>query len=148
MKNFKIILAVASLLYFSGCTQPKAEEMLNNHARKQEIFSAILSNDAACSELMDSMMMTHHEQMMTKMNDMMKGNQPMQMGLMDNMMGMCKDDSSMCKMMMGKTMDMCDSDNGKCKMMMGTMQEHPKAMESMKGMGMCDMKDMKGMKMK
>ncbi len=145
MKSLIIILAVASLFYFSGCTQPKASEMLNNDAQKQEIFSAILSNDDACSEMIDSLMIKHHEQMMTKMNGKMNGNQSMQMGMMDNMMGMCNSDSSMCKMMMGKTMDMCDMDKSKCKMMMGSMQEHPKTMESLKDMGMCDMK---GMKMK
>ena len=37
-------------------------------------------------------------------------------------------------------MEMCDMDKSKCKMMMGSMQEHPKGMESMKDMGMCNMK--------
>ena len=54
----------------------------------------------------------------------------------------------MCKMMMGKTMDMCDMDKSKCSMMMGSMKEHPKSMQSMKDMGMCNMKGMDMSKMK
>ena len=46
----------------------------------------------------------------------------------------------MCKTMMGKTMDMCDADQSNCKMMVGSMQTHPKATKTMKGMG-----NMKGM---
>ncbi len=142
-KISSLLLLAAGFLYITSCTQPKAADMLQNDAQKSEIIAAILVNDAVSSELMDSLMIKHHDQMMMKMNSMMSSDKMMQGDMLGKMMDMCKTDSSMCKMMMGKTMDMCDMDKSKCSMMMGSMQEHPKAMKTMQDMGMCDMKGMK-----
>jgi len=138
-----IILLATGLQFITSCTQPTAKNMLENDAQKRDIISAILVNDAVSSELMDSLMIRHHDQMMTKMNSMMTGDKMMQGEMMGTMMDMCKSNDAMCAMMMGKTMDMCDADSTKCKMMMSSMQSHPNVMKSMQGM--CDMK---GMKMK
>lgn len=142
-KISSLLLLAAGFLYITSCTQPKAADMLQNDAQKSEIIAAILVNDAVSSELMDSLMIKHHEQMMMKMNSMMSGDKMMQGDMMGKMMEMCKSDSSMCKMMMDETMAMCDADQGKCNMMMTSMKSHPNVMKSMKGM--CDME---GMKMK
>lgn len=136
-----VLLATASIC-ITGCMQHNMSDMFNDDSHRGEMFSEILQNDQWSSELIDSLMMKHHELMMTKMNDMMKSDQSMQMGMMDNMMSMCSTDSTMCKMMMDKTMGMCDMDTAKCNMMMGSMHQHPKAMKTMKDMGMCDMKNM------
>lgn len=146
MKNITILLATAVILFSTGCAQSKASDMLKNDAQKKEIISAILSNDQASSELMDSLMIRHHEEMMMKMNTMMTGDTMMQQDMMTKMMDMCDTDSSMCKIVMGKMMDMCDTDQSKCNMMMGSMQSHAHVMKSMQGM--CDMKGMKMGKMK
>lgn len=135
-----MILLATATIYITGCTQPKASEMLKNDTQKNEIYSAILSNDQLSSELMDSLMMKHHDQIMLKMNSVMMGDKDMQMGMMDNMMSMCKNDSSMCKMMMGTTMDMCDADQSKCNMMMNTAQSRPNVKKAMDAM--CNMKSM------
>lgn len=143
-----IILLATGFQFITACTQPTAKNMLENDAQKRDIISAILVNEAVSSELMDSLMIRHHDQMMTKMNSMMTGDKMMQGEMMGTMMDMCKSDDAMCAMMMGKTMDMCDADSTKCKMMMSSMQSHPNVMKSMQGM--CDMKgmDMKQMKSK
>ena len=145
-KNSTILLAAAAIIWTSGCTKPKAGPDLTNDTQKKEIISAVLNDSQVSSELLDSLMVTHHEQVMTKMHSMMKGDMAMQGNMMDQMMDMCKSDTSMCKTMMSKTMDMCDADPSKCKMMVGAMQSHPKGMTSMQGMGMCDMNSMGGMK--
>lgn len=142
-KLSSLLLLAAGFIYITSCTQSNAGDMLQNDVRKREIIAAILVNDTVSSELMDSLMIKHHGEMMMKMNSMMAGDKMMQGDMMDKMMDMCKADSSMCKMMMGKTMDMCDMDKSKCSMMMGSMQDHPKAMKTMQDMGMCDMKGMK-----
>ena len=119
-----MILLTAAVFYLSGCSQPNVSDMLLHEDQKKEIYSAILSNDQASSELMDSLMTKHHEQMMMKMHSMMMGDAMMQKDMMDKMMDMCNADSSMCKMMMG------------------SMQSRPNVMKSMQSM--CDMNSMKG----
>ena len=133
-----IVLLAIGLLYITACTQPTAPSMLQNDEQKKDIISAILVNEAVSSELMDSLMIHHHDQMMTKMNSMMTGDKMMQGEMMGTMMDMCKSDDAMCKNMMDKTMEMCDADSTKCKMMMGSMQSHPNVMKSIQGM--CNMK--------
>ena len=122
MKTIMILLVTASR-YITGCTQNNMSDMFTNDAHRGEMFSEILKNDQWSSELIDSLMMKHHGEMMTKMNDMMKGDQRMQMGMMDSMMSMCNADSSMCKMMMS------------------SMQSRPNVMKSMQSMS--DMNEMK-----
>ena len=142
-KISSLLLFASGFLYITSCTQPKAADMLQNDAQKSEIIAAILVNDAVSSELMDSLMIKHHEQMMMKMNSMMSGDKMMQGDMMGKMMEMSKSDSSMCKMMMNETMAMCDADQSKCNMMMTAMKSHPNVMKSVK-----EMCDMEGMKMK
>lgn len=138
-----LMLLLATLLYLTGCTQPKVSAMLKDDAQKKEIISAILSDEQVSAELIDSLMNKNHGQMMIKMNAMMSGDKMMQGNMMGKIMDMCKTDSAMCKKMMGMTMDMCDADQSKCNMMMGAMQSHPNVLKSVQSM--CDMK---GMKMK
>ena len=122
MKNSTMLLAAAAILYITGCTQPKVSDMMKNDAQKKEIFSAILSDDSLSSQLMDSLMVKHPEQMMMKMHSMVMSNKSMQENMMGKMMDMCKTDSSMCRMMMSNMMDMCNTDSSMCKMMMKSMQ--------------------------
>lgn len=136
-------LIVIAMVYLSGCEQPDSSTMLKDDARRKEVISTLVNDDQASSELIDSLLIKHHGEVMTKMNVMMGEDKHMQGDMMGNMMSMCKTDSAMCKMMMNETMAMCDADQGKCNMMMSAMQSHPNVMKSMKGM--CDME---GMKMK
>lgn len=118
-----VLLAAAVVFYITGCAQPKAPDMLKNDAQKKEIFSAILNNEQAVSEMMDSIIVQHRDHLMMKMHSMTKGNAMME------------------KEMMGKMMEMCNTDTSMCKMMMSSMQTQPNVMKSMKGM--CDMPGMK-----
>lgn len=136
-------LLVLCILYLSSCAQPDASTMLKDDSRRKAIISELVNDDQASSELIDSLLLKHHGEVMTKMNAMMGGDKGMQGDMMKNMMSMSKSDSSMCKMMMDETMAMCDADQGKCNMMMTSMKSHPNVMKSVKGM--CDME---GMKMK
>lgn len=124
VKKSTILFSALAVFYIIGCTQPKASDILNNDAQKKELFSAIVSNDQASSELIDSLVTKRHEQVMMKMHSVMKT------------------DPTMGKMMMGKMMEMCNDDSSMCKMMMSSLQSHPKVMKSMEGM--CDMNSMKG----
>ena len=101
-----------------------------------------MDNDTYMKEVMVAMKAKHGDAIASNSGDMMKEDKVMGTNMMGNMMDMCMADTDMCKMMMGKTMEMCDMDKSKCKMMMGSMKEHPKGMESMKDMGMCNMKGM------
>lgn len=142
MKTFSLLLVIA-VIYLSGCTQPDSSTILKDDARRKAIISELVNDDQSSTELIDSLLLKHHDEVMTKMNAMMGGDKRMQGAMMGNMMSMCKSDSSMCKMMMNETMAMCDADQGKCNMMLGAMQSHPNVMKSMKGI--CNME---GMKMK
>lgn len=124
IKKTTLLLSALAVFYITGCTQPKASDILKNDAQKKELFSAIVSSDQASSELIDSLVTRRHEQVMMKMHTMMKT---------DPMMG---------KMMMGKMMEMCNDDSLMCKMMMNSMQSHSKVMKSMESM--CNMNNMKG----
>jgi len=151
MKKMKIIfLAVISLFLFTKCENSSSDKLCNNAESRGKIISTLMHSDTYMNEVMDSMMQSNHSmQMMAgnhNMMNMMMSDPSTHTMIMDKMMNMSNTDSSMCKMMMGKTMDMCDVDQGKCGMMLGSMQEHPKAMQTMQDMGMCNMKGMNGMK--
>jgi hypothetical protein len=104
-----------------------------------------MDNPTYMNEVMTAMKSKHGEAIVSTSCEMMKDDKATCEKMMVNMMDMCKTDTAMCKMMMGKIMEMCDMGKEKCKMMMTSMNEHPKGMQSMKEMGMCNMK---GMKMK
>lgn len=141
MKTLVILLTMASLTILS-CTQPSVSEILKSEAGKKEVISAVLSNEQVSAELLDSLMLTQHTQMMTKMDAMMKGDAMMQSDMMGKMMDMCKTDTTMYKKMVGQMMDMCNADQSRCEMMKMSMRSRPNVMKSMQDMG-----DMKGMKM-
>lgn len=142
MKNLSIlILSVTTVLMLTQCNNSSADKLCGNADSRGKVISELMNNDEYMMEVMDSMNTRHGDAMVTASCDMMKGEKA-GMQMMNSMMSMCKDDSTMCKKMMGKTMDMCDSDDEKCKMMMATMNEHPKSMQSMMDMGMCNMKGM------
>lgn len=136
-----LFLLTGATLYITACTQPDTSTMLKDDVRKKEIISALVNDDEASSALIDSLLLKHHGEVMTKMNAMMSGDATMKGDMMGRMMDMCKTDSTMCKMMMDETMAMCDADAGKCKMIMSSMESHPNVMKSVQGM--CDMKGMK-----
>ncbi len=126
MKKLTIsLLAVAMIISFTQCSNSSPETLCSNADTRAKIISSLMNNETYMKEVMDSMQAYHGD------------------GMMNGMMSMCSSDSSMCKSMMGKTMEMCDMDKGKCNMMMDCMKEHPKGMQSMKDMGMCDMGGMK-----
>jgi hypothetical protein len=148
MKKLSIaLLAVVAVISLTQCNNSTPEKICSDATSRGKIISELVNNDAYMNEVMDAMKTKHGDVIASTCCNMMKNDQAMGTKMMDNMMGMCSSDSSMCKMMMGKTMDMCDADQSKCKMMMESMTSHPKGMESMQDMGMCDMKGMKGMKM-
>ena len=124
MKAILILLATTSL-YISGCNQHDMSDMFTNDAHRGEMFSEILKNDQWSSELMDSLMMKHHEQMMMKMKSEVMGDKSMQEDMMGKMMDNCDADSNMCRMMTG----MMTNHKPTMKMMMGTM--HDKGMMDM-----------------
>lgn len=126
MKKLTIgLLAIAMIITFAQCSNSSPDILCSNADSRSKIISTLMNNEVYMKEVMDSMQANHGD------------------GMMNSMMSMCASDSSMCKSMMGKTMEMCDMDKGKCDMMMGSMKEHPKTMQSMKDMGMCDMGGMK-----
>jgi len=143
MKKTTILLfASVGLIFFTQCRNPEPETVSTDAVTRGKTISALMSNDAYMHQVMDSMRTIHPDIVLTTVYMIMKDDKAMQTKMMDGMMTMCKSDSNMCKTMMGKTMDMCDADQSKCKMMTGSMQTHPKAMKTMKGMGMCNMKGM------
>lgn len=138
MKNLAILLlSVAALISFTQCNESPANEVANAGERGK-IISALMNNGAYMAEVMDSMKVKHGA-------EMAKNDHAMQAEMMDKVMTMCKTDPAMCKSMMDKTTAMCEADQSKCDMMMGAMGGSPKMMQSIHEM--CDMKDMKGMKM-
>ena len=140
MKNLSIlILCVTSVLILTQCNNSSVDKLCSNADSRGKVISELMNNDEYMMEVMDSMNTTHADAMVTASCGMMKGDKA-GMQMMNSMMDMCKEDSSMCKKMMGKTMDMCDSDNSRCNMMLATMNEHPKSMQSMMDMGMCNTK--------
>ena len=124
MKSIIILFATASV-YITGCTQHNMSDMFSNDSHRSEMFSEILQNDQWSSELIDSLMMKHHGQMMMKMKSAMMG------------------DKSMQEDMMGKMMDNCDTDSSMCTMMTVMMTNHKPSMKMMMGImhdkGMIDM---------
>jgi hypothetical protein len=139
--KYSMILITGTILFLTSCTQSSTSTALKDASKRKEIISAVVNDDQASAELIDSLLIKHHGEVMTKMNAMMGGDKGMQGAMMGNMMSMCKSDSSMCKKMMSETMAMCDADAGKCKMMMSSMESHPNVMKSVEGM--CEMKGMK-----
>jgi hypothetical protein len=141
MKTLSILLATACL-FILGCTQPSASEMLKNDTGKKAVISAVLSNEQVSAELLDSLMLTQHAQIMNKMDAMMTGNPMMKSDMMGQMMSMFKTDTTMYKTMLGGMMDMCNADQSRCEMMKMAMQSRPNVMKSMQ-----NMEDMHGTKM-
>lgn len=135
-----IIITVAAMFLFTQCTNSSADKVCSNADTRAKVITELMDNDDYMKEVMVAMKAKHGDAIASTSMDMMKEDNAMGSKMMGNMMDMCKTDTAMCKMMMGKTMDMCDMDKSKCKMMMGAMKEHPKGMQSMKDMGMCDMK--------
>ena len=142
-----ILFAVATIFSFTQCSNNSGNEISNADTRAK-VITELMDNDAYMKEVMLAMKAKHGDAIVSTSCDMMKGDKAMGTKMMGNMMDMCMADTGMCKMMMGKTMDMCDMDKSKCSMMMGSMKEHPKSMQSMKDMGICDMKGMNTSKMK
>jgi hypothetical protein len=140
-KIITIVFAVATIFSFTQCSNNSSNEITNADNRAK-VISELMDNPAYMQEVMTAMKTKHGEALVSTSCDMMKDDKETCTKMMGNMMDMCKSDTGMCKMMMGKTMDMCDMDKEKCKMMMTSMQEHPKGMNDMKEMGMCDMKGM------
>ena len=137
-----LVLSALVMISLTQCNSQSSADICSDSSTRGKIISELMSNDAYMKEVMDSMKTKHSHEMMSSSCEMMKNDKAMGVEMMGNMMDMCKSDTSMCKMMMGKTMDMCDMDESKCTMMKGCMEEHPKGMESMKNMGMCNMKGM------
>ena len=137
-----IILTVATIFSFTQCTNSSANKDYSNADTRAKLISELLDNDIYMKEVMVAMKAKHGEAIASTSYDMMKEDEATRTQMMGNMMDMVKTDTLMCKMMMTKTMAMCDMDKSKCQMMMASMKEHPKSMESMKEMGMCDMKGM------
>ncbi|PQJ12331.1 hypothetical protein CJD36_000820 [Flavipsychrobacter stenotrophus] len=142
------LLAVAMMFSFTQCTNSSADKLCSNADTRAKVISELMNNDAYMKEVMVAMKTKHCDAIASTSCDMMKEDKAMQTKMMGSMMDMCMADTGMCKMMMGKTMDMCDMDKSKCSMMIGSMKEHPKGTQSMKDMGMCDMKGMDMSKMK
>ena len=136
-----ILFAVATVFSFTQCSNNSSNE-ISNADNRAKVISELMDNDAYMKEVMVAMKAKHSDAIASASFDMMKEDKAMGTKMMGNMMDMCKDDTAMCKMMMGKTMEMCDMDKSKCSMMMGSMKEHPKGTQTMKDMGMCDMKGM------
>jgi hypothetical protein len=143
-----ILFAVATMFSFAQCTNSSADNLCSNADTRAKVISELMNNDAYMKEVMVAMKEKHGDAIASTSCDMMKENNAMGTKMMGSMMDMCQTDTAMCKMVMGKTMDMCDMDKSKCGMMMGTMKDHPKGMQSMRDMGMCDMKGMDMSKMK
>jgi hypothetical protein len=143
MKKITLTLMTFAMLFLlMQCSNPSPEKLCTDAVTRGRIISCLMNNDGYMNEVMDSMRTKHPDVILSTVFVIAKEDKQMQENMVDNMMGMCKADSSMCKTMMAKTMDMCDSDSGKCSMMMAAMNEHPKGMQAMKDMGMCDMKGM------
>lgn len=142
-----ILFAVATMFSFTQCSNNSSND-ISNAGNRAKVITELMANDAYMQEVMVAMKAKHGDAVASTSCNMMKEDKTMGTKMMGNMMDMCMTDTSMCKMMMGKTMDMCDMDKSKCSMMMGSMKEHPKSMQSMKDMGMCDMKGMDMSKMK
>ena len=143
-----VLFAVAVMFSFTQCTNSSVDKLCSNADTRAKVITELMDNDAYMKEVMVAMKAKHGDAIASTSFDMMKEDKSMGIKMMDNMMDMCMADTAMCKMMMGKTMDMCDVDKSKCSMMMATLKEHPKSMQSMKDMGMCDMKGMDMSKMK
>lgn len=149
MKKLEIILfAVVAMFVFTQCTNSSTDTLCSNADSRAKVISELMDNDTYMKEVMVAMKAKHGDAIASTSMDMMKEDNAMGAKMMGNMMDMCMTDTGMCKMMMTKTMDMCDMDKSKCSMMLGSMKEHPKGMQSMKDMGMCDMKGMDMSKMK
>ena len=136
-----ILFAVATVFSFTQCSNNSGNE-ISNADNRAKVISELMDNPTYMQEVMTAMKTKHGDAMASTSYDMMKEDKAMGTKMMGNMMEMCMTDTGMCKMMMGKTMEMCDMDQEKCKMMMGSMKEHPKGTQTMKDMGMCDMKGM------
>jgi len=124
MKN-QIFLLLATILLFSACGEGNMNHMFTNDEHRRMMFSEIANNDQWSSEMMDTLMIKHHDQVMQKMHSMMMGNKSSQEDMMGKMMDNCDSDSNMCKMMTG----MMTNHKPTMKMMMGTM--HDKGMMDM-----------------
>lgn len=146
-KTTTILFSVATIFSFTQCSNNSVNE-ISNAGTRAKIITELMDNDAYMKEVMIAMKTKHGEAITSTSFEMMKKDKSIGTKMMGNMMDMCMDDTAMCKTMMGKTMDMCDMDKSKCNMMMGSMKEHPKSMQSMKDMGMCEMKGMDMNKMK
>ncbi len=142
-----ILFAVTVIFSFTQCSNNSGNE-ISNADNRAKVITELMDNDTYMKEVMVAMKAKHSDAIASNSFDMMHEDKEMKTKMMGNMMDMCKSDTAMFKMMMGKTMEMCDMDKEKCKMMMGSMKEHPKSMQSMKDMGMCDMKGMDMSKMK
>ena len=99
--KYVLLLITAATILFSACTQPKVSEMLKNEMQKKEIFSVILSDADLSSELMDSLMNTHHQMTMMKIDVMMKRDNISHQHLMETMMNMADNDSVLRAKMVG-----------------------------------------------
>jgi hypothetical protein len=140
-KIITIVFAVATIFSFTQCSNNSSNEITNADNRAK-VISELMDNPAYMQEVMTAMKTKHGEAIVSTSCDMMKDDKETCTKMMGSMMDMCKSDTGMCKMMMGETMEMCDMDKEKCKMMMTSMHEHPKGMNNMKEMGMCDIEGM------
>jgi anaerobic selenocysteine-containing dehydrogenase len=138
-KTITIVFALATMFSFAQCTNSSADKLCSNADTRAKVITELMDNDAYMKEIMIAMKVKHGAAIASTSCDMMKDDKAMGTKMMGSMMDMCMADTAMCKMMMGKTMEMCDMDKSKCIMMMGSMKQHPKSMQSMKDMGMCDM---------
>ena len=118
MKN-QFFLLLATVLFCPACGEGNMNHMFTNDEHRRMMFSEIANNEQWSSEMMDSLMTKHPDQVMQKMHSMMMGDKSAQEDMMGKMMDNCDSDSNMCKMMAS----MMTNHKPTMKMMMGTMHE-------------------------
>lgn len=140
MKKITLLLfTVATLFSFTQCTSYSSKGLCSNDETRAKVITELIDNEAYLKELMIALESKHSEAIVSTSCEMMRKDHLMGSNMMDSMMDLCMSDTNMCRMIMGKTMDLCEIDTSKSRMMMSSMKEHPKAMHSMKDMGMYDM---------
>ncbi|MHB1279133.1 MAG: hypothetical protein ACYC1Q_12140 [Bacteroidia bacterium] len=131
--NGLLLLIVGAFLV--GCSNQRAENLLKDPDKQNEIMTAICNDHQMMTNMMGHMMKNDHAMQMMKgnqgmMGKMMEGNHAMMGNMMPHMVKMMEKDSSMCRMM-GEKMMMNDHTKG---MMMDMMKEKgmadPKMMEN------------------